>query len=111
MINGVPQRYDQPPMMVQNRTLVPLRGIFEALGAEVQWQAETETVIATKGELMITLRKGAKEALVNDQWVPLDVAAQPVNGRMMVPARFVSEAMGARVEWDSKALLVKITAE
>lgn len=110
-INGQLQHYDQSPIMVQGRTLVPLRGIFEALGAQVQWDSETQTVTAVKGEVSISLVRGAREAFINGQSFPLDVPANTTNGRMMVPTRFVSETLGANVKWDGLTRTVMIAIE
>lgn len=107
-VNGQVQHYDQSPVMVQGRTLVPLRGIFEALGAQVDWNPETQTVTAIKGEVTISLVRGSREAVINGQSISLDVPANTMNGRMMVPTRFVSEALGAKVTWDGATRTVLV---
>ena len=107
-INGQYQTYDQPPVMVNNRTLVPLRGIFESLGATVQWNQDTHTVTATKGNTIIVLQIGSKTAYKNGQPVNLDVEAQLINDRTMVPIRFIGESLGAVVEWDQNNSVVSI---
>ncbi|MEW6183329.1 MAG: copper amine oxidase N-terminal domain-containing protein [Bacillota bacterium] len=100
---------DPSPQIIQGRTLVPLRAIFEALGAEVQWQATTQTVIATKGSTTITLCVGQREALRNTEKITLDVPAMIIKGRTMVPLRFVSEALGTNVSWDGESQTVRIS--
>ncbi|SHE83304.1 Copper amine oxidase N-terminal domain-containing protein [Desulfofundulus australicus DSM 11792] len=98
-LNGERLFFDVPPLMDNGRTLVPMRRIFEVLGAEVSWNEETRTVTATRGERTVSLALGQKEAVVNGKTLPLDVPARAVEGRTMVPLRFVGEALGAAVTW------------
>ena len=91
---------DVPPTIVDGRTLVPMRAIFEALGAEVDWDGETRTATGTLGEHTVSIQVGAKTALVDGQARTLDVPAQIIQNRTMVPARFISEALGCTVAWD-----------
>lgn len=86
--------------LVNNRTLVPLRSIFEELGASVSWNQETKTVTAAKDNKEVWLQIGSKITEVDGKVVTIDVPAQVKNGRTLVPLRFVSEAMGASVRWD-----------
>jgi len=88
---------------------VPLRPIFEALGAEVDWGQATQTVTAVKGDIIITLRIGSRTLLKNGQEIRLDVPAMIVGGRTMVPARAVAESLGTKVEWDQRTRTVTIT--
>lgn len=109
-INGVKQSYDQPPVIDNNRTLVPLRGIFENLGATVNWDQKTQTVTAIQGSKKIVLKMGSKSPVVNGKVVPIDVPAKTVNNRTLVPLRFIGEALGATVNFDSKTNMINITA-
>lgn len=99
IINGVKQNYAQPALTVNGRTLVPLRGIFEALGAKVEWNAADEVARGIKGETEILVQLGNKSAYVNGVEVKLEVPAQSINGSTMVPLRFISESLGAEVKW------------
>jgi len=108
-LNGRNLSFDTPPQTVKGRTLVPLRGIFEALGARVEWQQQTKTVIATKGGTTIVLRVGQKEALKGTEKITLDVPATVIRGRTMVPLRFVAEALGTYVSWDGEHQTVRIS--
>ncbi len=90
---------DTPPTIVDGRTLVPLRAIFEALGAEVEWDNATRTATGTRGETVVSVQIDSNIAYVNGEAKELDVPAQIINDRTMVPARFVSEAMGCKVTW------------
>ncbi|NHN28553.1 copper amine oxidase N-terminal domain-containing protein [Paenibacillus agricola] len=103
------QKFDQTPVNVDGRTMVPLRAIFEALGAKVEWDGATQTITATKDDTKITLAINSNEAWVNGKMVMLDVPAKLINENTMVPIRFVSEALGANVEWDNNSHSVIIT--
>ncbi|GBF32636.1 chitinase [Desulfocucumis palustris] len=109
VLDGNAINFDVPPTIEEGRTLVPLRAIFEALGANVGWDGATQTVTATKGQVAITLVIGGK-AYKNNTEVILDVPAKVVNGRTLVPLRFVSEALGAGVDWDGNTETVAITS-
>lgn len=109
LLDGQAIVFDVPPVIVEGRTLVPLRAIFEALGAEVGWDGNTQTVTATKATTEIKLIIGG-QAYKNGQLVTLDVPAKIVDGRTMVPLRFVSEAMGSQVDWDGNTQIITITS-
>lgn len=98
------------PQMVNGRVLVPLRGVFEKLGASVRWLPERQEVIATRGNNTVDLIIGNTNASVNGQGVKLDVPAEIVGGSTLVPIRFVSEAIGAEVKWNDAEKIVIITA-
>ncbi len=104
---------DQAPFVENDRTLVPMRAIFEALGAVVEWDGETQTVISydPKSEVSIVLQIGSNKLFVNDKPVELDVAAKVVNERTMVPVRAIAEGMNCKVDWDQENLTVIIVKE
>lgn len=108
-VDGTYLTLDVPPAVVDGRTLVPLRAIFEALNATVDWNSSTRKVTGTKGSTTIVLTINNKQAKVNNQNVMLDVPATIINGRTLVPARFIAESLGKRVEWDntSRTVLVR----
>ncbi|MED1665028.1 copper amine oxidase N-terminal domain-containing protein [Brevibacillus laterosporus] len=108
-IDGELQVFKKAPVEINGRTLVPLRAIFEALGARVDWDEATQTVTAMKDGTTIKLTIGSKVAYKNGKKLNLDVPAQLFNGdTTMVPIRFVSEALGAKVTWDgySNAVII-----
>ncbi|MHB8918480.1 MAG: stalk domain-containing protein [Desulfocucumaceae bacterium] len=111
VINGSPLNMDVPPAIVNERTLVPLRAIFEALGAEVSWDQGTETVTGTRGSTTVILKINRPEAMVNGSARKLDVPPQIMEGRTMVPARFIAESLGSRVDWDGDSRTVIVTME
>lgn len=91
--------------IINSRTMVPLRKIFEVLGCEIDWNDETRTVIATKANREITLQinnnKAIKQENGSKQEITLDVAPVIVNNRTLVPLRFIAEALDKQVGWDS----------
>jgi N-acetylmuramoyl-L-alanine amidase len=111
LLNGQQLKFDVDPIIESGRTLVPLRAIFEAMGATVNWDAAAITVTATKGSTTVILPVGSRVATVNDKNITLDVPARIVGNRTLVPLRFVSESFGAQVDWNSSERLVTITAQ
>ncbi|WP_409178316.1 copper amine oxidase N-terminal domain-containing protein [Brevibacillus fortis] len=99
---------DQAPIISQGRTLVPIRPIAESLGFEVKWNEQTRTVTINKGKDNIRLVVTQKIANKNGQTINLDVPAQIVNKRTVVPVRFIAEALSYKVEWDPKTQTVLI---
>jgi hypothetical protein len=110
-VDNQPVYFDQPPVIVMGRVLVPLRGVFERLGAIVAWDPTTQTVLAQRGDTGVALRIGAPQAMVNGQPAPMDVPAMLVGGRTMVPLRFVSQALGAQVFWNAATATVAIASQ
>ena len=110
-LNGRQLGFDVNPEVVEGRVLVPMRSIFEHLGAGVEWDRDTRTVTAIKGDTTLKIAIGQKTALKNGETIPLDVPAILIRGRTMVPLRLVSEALGARVEWDEKSRSVYIEGD
>lgn len=108
-VNGSEMSFDQPPIIVDGRTLVPLRAIFEAFGAQVDWNGDTRTVMAVKDNTTIKLKIGEKAIEVNGEHKKLDAAPQVVNDRTLVPVRAVSEALGCMVDWngDTRTVIIK----
>lgn len=107
-VNGTPVISDQSPVIINGRTLVPLRGIFEALDIDPVWDGKTSTVTAGDKNVSLKLVIGSKSALVNNQVVQLDEPAIIIQGRTLVPARFIAETFGATVTWDAKTSTVVI---
>lgn len=108
-LNGQPLQTSVAPIQYRGRTLVPMRDIFEALGANVQWDAYTQGITATRATTTVKMQMGRPNASLNGQTVMLDQPPLMVNGRTMVPLRFVSEAMGASVNYDNRLQLVSIS--
>lgn len=107
-INGVQISFDVPPQIINGRTMVPLRAIFEALGAEVSWEAETSTAVSKRGNTEIRITIGENRLLKNGAEIPVDVPAQIVDSRTLVPARAVAESYDCNVFWDGDNRIVRI---
>ncbi|MFD2442553.1 copper amine oxidase N-terminal domain-containing protein [Bacillus sp. CGMCC 1.16607] len=103
--------FEQPPMMKGGSTIVPLRVIFEELGASVNWNSKTQSVTAKKGSTTIVLTINKKVATINGKSISLQSPPELINGHTMVPVRFVSEALGANVKWDGGSKTVFITTK
>lgn len=97
-------------VMVQGRIMVPLRSIFEALGASVEWNKDEQSISAQKGDISIKLQISSDIAIKNGVQVKIDVPPSLINKQTMVPARFVSESLGATVNWDENTKTVSITS-
>lgn len=108
MVNGSLLNFDVPPTAEAGRTLVPIRAIFEALGAEVGYEAETRTAVAVKDDLTVRLQVDNPIGNVNGQPRQMDVPARGINGRILAPLRFVGETLGAKVGWYGGARLITI---
>lgn len=103
---------DQDPVIIEGRTLVPVRGVFEALGAEVEWIGETRQVLVKSPDTEVQLTLDSNQYFVNGEAKYLDVPASLINDRTMVPVRAISESLGCSVEWDGNTNTVIInTAE
>ncbi|HEX8236758.1 MAG TPA: stalk domain-containing protein [Abditibacteriaceae bacterium] len=107
-VNGRALSTAVPPMQVNGRTLVPMRDIFEALGATVQWNPVTRGIIATRNGTNVGLQIGNRAASINNQRLTLDQSPIVMRGSTLVPLRFVSEALGAQVNWNSAQRLVSV---
>lgn len=109
VVDGQQLVLDVEPQVVQQRTLVPLRAIFEKLGATVTWDQATQTARAVKGSDTVQITLNSTTAYVNGEAQTLDVPAMAIDGRTLVPVRFVSEALDAQVDWLQDTQTVRIT--
>jgi hypothetical protein len=110
-LNGEEVVFDTKPVIVDGRTMVPLRAVFEALSMDVSWDGALEKVTAEKENLEIILFVGSNMPTVNGEVVEIDVASYIDNGRIMVPLRFIAESTGALVKWDGSTSTVTITSQ
>jgi len=101
-VNGSELTFDQPAIIVGDRALVPLRAIFEELGANVEWDNSTQIVTAIKGDITITIQIGNDILTRNGEQITLDVPPQIVGGRALVPLRAIAESFGAEVDWNER---------
>ena len=109
LIDGEKLICDQPPVIIEGRTLVPMRAIFEKLGATVSWDGETSTASGEKDGKTVSFVIGESFIGINGEKTALDVPAQIISDRTMIPARAVAEALGCKVDWDGDTQTVIIT--
>ncbi|HEY3366038.1 MAG TPA: stalk domain-containing protein [Symbiobacteriaceae bacterium] len=108
-LNGRYLDFDQPPVLLNGRVLVPARAILEALGAEITWEAATQTVVAKRDGSTLRLQIGNPVPTKDGSALKsLDVPAQIIGGRTLVPARFVAENYRMDVKWDQATRTVTI---
>ena len=108
-LNGKSLVFDQKPVTDNDRTLVPLRKIFEELGCTVEWDDATQTATATKGKTFISLTVGSTTAYKNKAPIEIDVPAKEINGRILVPVRFIAGCFGVTTDWDENLQKVTLT--
>ena len=108
VINGQPLPPYPPPVEVGGRVLLPMRMVFEALGAQVGWQEATQTAVGTRGDITVRMTINSRVAYVNDRAVMLDVPAQLLGGSTYMPVRFPAEAFGATVGYTAATQTVTI---
>ncbi len=111
-VDGRPVRFNgAEPTMKNNSVLVPMRAIFEELGADLKWNQARQEVTANKDGKVIRLVIGQRFADVDGKSVELTTPAVNENGSTMVPLRFVSEALGAQVRWNPNRMMVMVRTE
>jgi hypothetical protein len=107
-LDANPVEFTAPPYIENSSTLVQFRPIFERMGLDITWDATTRTIIGHKQDLEIKLQIENSIAQVNGQEIMLSVAPELKDGNTFVPLRFISESVGAKVEWDDANRLVVI---
>jgi len=107
-INGVAPEFDVKPFIQSGRTMVPFRALAETMGADVDYDGARSLVTMKKDDNEVKLTIGSKMAEVNGVVKELDVPAQVINGRTIIPLRFVSENLDATVDYYSDTQMVKI---
>ena len=100
--------FEQPPVIENGRTLIPIRFLFEQMGATVDWNADTQTATISQDNTAVSFAIDDTEADVNGQTVSMDVPAQLINGKTIVPVRFLSEELGYTVDWDGENRIITI---
>lgn len=108
IVDGKMLKVDTDPYIKNDRTMVPMRAIFEALGATVTWDDSTKTAIGVKDDVEVKITIGENMLYKNGEAIELDCAAEITNDRTMVPVRAISEAFDYLVEWDNEAKAVNI---
>lgn len=101
--------FDVQPQTINDRTMVPIRAIFEAMGANVTWDDATQTAISTKNNTTVKMTLNSTTEYINDVAYEMDVTPVIIDGRTLAPARYVAEAFGYYVNWDSMTQSVLIS--
>lgn len=109
-LDGRQLSFDVPAQIISGRTMVPMRAIFQELGANIQWDETNQTVRSTKGSLTFYMGIGSNVYTVNGRPCISDVSARIVNGRTLVPLRAVSEGLGCAVNYNAASNTVTITS-
>ncbi len=110
-VDGKEIKPDVPAMMIEGTTMLPFRAILNSLGVadkQISWKNSSQSVQIKTDKTYIFLAVGVEGAIVNQGMVNLPAAPMIVDGRVLVPLRFISEALGARVNWDGAANTVTI---
>ena len=108
-VNEKQLQFDVQPQMVRERLMVPMRAIFEALDTQVNWDNDNQIISAYNSAHSITAQIDSKKIYVDGAEKSIDVAPIIVEGRTMVPARFVAEALGCEVQWNNDSRTVNIS--
>ncbi len=108
-VNGDEVKFDQQPILYRDRTMVPLRAIFEKLGATVSWDEAPQTASGVKGATSVSATIGNSNIFKNGKIFSFDVPSFVVNGRTLVPVRAIAESFDCKVVWDDATSTVLIT--
>lgn len=101
-------KFDTPPVIKEGRTLIPVRAVSEALGAKVEYDDVGKIVTITKDGKVIVFSLAEGTVTVNEETVEIDVPAEIMNNRTMVPLRFIAEQLELTVEWDQETQTINI---
>ncbi len=107
VVNSKP--IDSKGVIIDGRTMMPVRGVFEELGFDVSWDNDTKTATLTKSIVTVKMTNGEKGFTVNGKEIVPDVPQQIIDGSFMLPLRAVAEAIGARVNWNGATSTASIS--
>ncbi len=109
IVRGETVHFDQKPVIIDGRTLVPVRYVVEKLGYNVEWDANTQTVyIKNSNTENVNIQDNNLKVVVNNELVQFDVEPVIINGRTLIPIRAVTEKIGCTVDWDGELQVVYI---
>lgn len=114
-VNDIKVESPVPAQIVNDRTMLPMRSIFERIGARVTWMESEKIIFATKDSLLITMQIDntimSVQQIENDEIIKIELDSPPfiVNGSTLVPVRAVAESLGYNVEWNSQTYTVDIS--
>jgi hypothetical protein len=101
VLEGTEIIFDQPPVIISDRTMVPVRAIYEALGADVSWDGATRTASGEKNGIIVSFTIDEPQVSINYNKKEIDAPAVIVNDRTLVPVRALAEGFGVKVDWDA----------
>ena len=107
-LDGGKLNFDVPPQIVNGRTLVPMRAIFEALGASISWNNTTKTVQGSKDSIKLKMTINSNSYYINNEAKTSDVAPMIQNGRTLVPLRIIAESLQCKVDYKGSTNVVTI---
>lgn len=110
-LDGEKIMFDVEPQIIDGRTMVPIRAIFESMGAEVLWDGQTGSATCTKGDTVVKMAVGSLDLYINGQSAQMDVPPVVIDGRTLAPARYAAEAFGATVQWSERNNAVVICSK
>lgn len=111
LIDDLEVEMDVPPDVRDGRTMVPIRAVAEALGADVEWVQDTQQIVMTRAGVTVTMTLNSTTATIDGEAVEMDVAPYATEGRTLIPARYVAEFFGQKVDWDGNRRQVLITED
>lgn len=109
LLDGTAIEFDQPPVIISDRTMVPVRAIYEALGADVEWDAATRTASGIKNGIKVSFTIDTPTVSINYNEKAIDAPAVIVSDRTLVPVRALAEGFGVKVDWDATTRTVILT--
>ena len=110
-VNGKSVETQVPPTIIDGRTMVPGRDIFEACGAKVNWDANTKTITGEKGNTTVVMQIDSNMLFINEKVTEMDATPVIIDGRTLAPARYVAESFGGIVDWNAEDKVVMIDVD
>ncbi len=110
-VNGKSVETQVPPTIIDGRTMVPVRDIFEACGAKVNWDANTKTITGEKGDTTVVMQIDSNMLFINEKVTEMDATPVIIDGRTLAPARYVAESFGGIVDWNAEDKVVMIDVD
>ncbi|QHI73719.1 copper amine oxidase N-terminal domain-containing protein [Aminipila terrae] len=107
-VDGEVVNFDSSPFIQNNKTYIPVRGVFEKMGAKVLWNNNSKEIIVYKGRTVLVLILNNIWSVIDDRYVDADATPIMINSKTYVPVRFISEALGATVKWDQQTQTINI---
>ena len=109
ILNGEEVVFDQGPILVNEKPMIPLRAVFEKMGASISWDNDTETVMAICRDTIVMLQIDNEKMFKLDEAIVLETPAMLVNDRTLIPIHAISDVWGSDIEWNRETNEVLIT--